>query len=270
MMNELQRQMYLLALGLESYMPRRHLSFAPQSVACKLPEVSYVKEEENNTVSLISVGENTQLISSQMKTVESSVNIIPPIHELINNIFQPKIARLEPRVIDSQPVYELPNKVSLIDSFSLTIWRPFDNLMIIDSRNTQLALPTELLLKNVLHRIFSTEVRSLKEEVLHWPMIENSFAKRTVYDARTELQTWLSVQCEIFPVKHLWFMGANAADYFLPEVAERADHLWQSTRLCNTSAQALILPSLNELLQQPLMKKKLFCAIKFYYSQHNE
>ena len=36
-MNELQRQHYLSALGVDTYMPRWHLPFAPISVACELP-----------------------------------------------------------------------------------------------------------------------------------------------------------------------------------------------------------------------------------------
>ncbi len=152
-----------------------------------------------------------------------------------------------------------------VAAFSLSVWRPIDNLMIIDSRNTKLALPTELLLTNILRSFFPTEILDLKNEVLRWPMIENNFATHTLVDAKTELQTWLSVQCEIRPIKYLWLMGDNASNYFLSLETERNIYLWQSILLADSSINALILPSCNELLQRPLLKNQLSSAFKRYH-----
>ena len=74
------------------------------------------------------------------------------------------------------------------------------------------------------------------------------------------------MQCEIRPVKHLWLMGNNAAVYFLPAQIDVTDCLWHEAALTDDSIRALILPSLNELLQQPLLKHKLNSAIQGYHS----
>jgi len=159
---------------------------------------------------------------------------------------------------------QLDTKPVTIEPFSLSIWRPLDGVMIVDSRNTKLALPTELLLNNILRSVFSNQAIKPQEEVLRWPMIENSFAKRTVNDARIELQTWLSVQHEIRPIRQLWLMGANAAIYLLPEFVSYHDSIFQVQGLAESSLSALILPSLNDFLQKPKAKRQLFSAIHRY------
>ena len=161
---------------------------------------------------------------------------------------------------------QLDTKPVTIEPFSLSIWRPLDGVMIIDSRNTKLALPTELLLNNVLRSVFSTQAIKPQEEVLRWPMIENSFAKRSKSDARTELQTWLSVQHEIRPIRYLWLMGSNAATYLLPESVEYTVSIFNKLALLDSTLGALVLPSLNELLQKPSSKKQLLSALRDYHS----
>jgi hypothetical protein len=161
---------------------------------------------------------------------------------------------------------QLDTKPLTVEPFSLSIWRPLDGVMIIDSRNTKLALPTELLLNNVLRSVFSNQALKSQEEVLRWPMIENSFAKRSKSDACTELQTWLSVQHEIRPICYLWLMGSNAATYLLPEPVEYSASVFNKIALLDSTLGALVLPSLNELLQKPTSKKQLLSALRNYHS----
>jgi hypothetical protein len=96
-------------------------------------------------------------------------------------------------------------------------------------------------------------------------MVENSFAKRSANDARIELQTWLSVQHEIRPIQYLWLMGSNAASYLLPEQTTFVDSLFQPTSLVDSMIKALVLPSLNEILQKPILKQKIYAAIRHYH-----
>ena len=264
-MNELQRQHYLSALGVDTYMPRWHLPYAPQSFACELPEAQL---DSAPIVTLESKIESNAVPIQLHKSINIENTLVSPVNNLIGDILETK----KTTTSGSKPISaadilaQLDSKPIGIDGFSLSIWRPSDGVMIIDARNTKLALPTELLLNNVLRVVLSNHSLKVKEEVLRWPMIENSFTKRTANDARIELQTWLSVQHEIKPVSHLWLMGANAASYLLHEDVIFQNSIFQPKKLADSSIQALILPSLNELLQNPSTKQKLFSAIRQYHS----
>ena len=274
-MNELQRQVYLSALGVDTYMPRWHLPFAPVSVACELPKFAHAENvtnekifNESNFSAANSPVNITSLISPSLKhnVVDGQVT---PINSLIKDIITSKKPNKSESLV-SQPVAALSESKSVfepaIEAFSLSVWRPIEDMMIVDSRNNKLALPTDALLKNVFRQMFPQIPATFKEEVLRCPMIENSFTKRTADDARAELQTWLSVQCEIKPVKYLWLMGANAFMYLIANDNDKQQNLWHSISLVGTNVQALILPSLNELLIDPALKKYFFSAIRRYHS----
>ena len=264
-MNELQRQHYLSALGVDTYMPRWHLPYAPLSVVCELPLASI--DVQSPTKIEASVESVAPLIQTAHLTKTLS-NEVSPVNNLMGDILETKKAIKSATLPTSAAdiLAQLNAKPVTIDAFSLSIWRPVEGVMIIDSRNTKLALPTEILLNNILRSIFSNQTLKPQEEILRWPMIENSFAKRTVDDARTELQTWLSVQNEIRPIRYLWLMGSNAAAYLLPAQTVISDALFQSVALADSTIHALNLPSLNELLQKPATKQKLFSALRQYHS----
>ncbi|MES2675516.1 MAG: hypothetical protein V4660_14840 [Pseudomonadota bacterium] len=267
-MNELQRQLYLSAIGVDTYMPRWQLPFASISNACVFPVSTIVQTEEKSDLYLDAEKVGPDVL--QQVDAPQVANAVTPINQLIGDLLETnKVkASLASAVAEKSIELNLTSSSHIspsVTAFSLSVWRPNDNLMIIDSRNTKLALPTELLLANILRSFFPNEKLELKNEVLRWPMIENNFAAHTAVDARTELQTWLSVQCEIRPIKYLWLMGENAGIYFLPLEAERNNYLWLPTLLEDLPVSALILPSCNELLQQPLLKNKLCSAFKRYH-----
>lgn len=264
-MNELHRQIYLSALGMDTYMPRWHLPYAPKSVACELPvaaiETSLVVKPE------IQVESYTASIQMQPITKSSSADF-SPVNNLISDICETKKnAKVVTQPISAADILaQLNSKPVTVEPFSLSIWRPIDGVMIIDSRNIKFALPTELFLNNILRSVFSSHSIKLQEEVLRWPMIENSFTKRTANDARIELQTWLSVQHEIRPIRYLWLMGSNAATYLLPENSTYNHSLYKVIPLNESAINGLILPSLNELLQNPIVKEQLYSALCGYHS----
>jgi hypothetical protein len=264
-MNELQRQMYLSALGMDTYMPRWHLPFAPVSIACELP----IATSETHSNTKPELHQESFAAPVQPQPILKSVALnVSPVNNLIGDIFDAK--KLTKSIVQptsaADILAQLDVKPVTIEAFSLSIWRPIEGLMIVDSRNTKLALPTELFLNNILRSIFSNQLLKSQEEVLRWPMIENSFTKRTANDARNELQTWLSVQHEIRPIRYLWLMGSNAATYLLPETLVYSDSLNKIIRLADSAITALILPSLNEFLQKPAAKQQLFSALRTYHS----
>jgi hypothetical protein len=280
-MNEFQRQSYLSSLGIDSYMPRFNLPYAAESICRSVPEMVFVSEPSilslESTSRLVTTDNETScssaLRSLSVEQVDNSkqVEIRSPTKNLMADIFsQSKETSLKlVGKIDLQSLSE-PNRSQVVEPFSLSVRRPLKGLMIIDSRDTRLALPTEFLLNNILRAIFGSQTIQSSEEVLHWPMINNSFTKRSELDARAELQTWLSVQSEIDRIDFLWLMGANASLYFLPEHIKRDDHLWQLQPMVHSNSTAIILPSLNELLLKPQMKKQLHAALRDYHFQNHE
>ncbi len=257
-MNELQRQAYLSALGIESYMPRWHLPCAPESVACLLPVIeidsSVVSTQSPLIDSIIS-----PLIVNEPAKLDSSTAI-----DMLGSldVRQKPVAPINAASILQQ--FE-ETKAPVVAPFSLSLWRPLSGFLIIDSRNSAAALPTELLLSNLLHVVFGTTKPDLKEEVLRWPMIENRFVSRTIFDACNELQTWLAVENELRPINRLWLLGENAAQYFVNEDVSVVGSRWQSVAVAGLSGQssmtALLLPSLSELLQKPIDKALLWAAL---------
>lgn len=254
-MNEFQRSFYLNALGIESYAPRWRLPFARESSGCLLPVL--------DTTSIpygLGVADGTHSVMRSPQQEQSGPN---------KNLLVDVIRNLEPTPKSNKPIdaasilNELDgSKAKVVSPFSLSVWRPCPGFLIIDERVTHLALPTDLLLNNLLHGLFPGMKLSTEEEVLRWPMVENRFVSRTGDDARSELQTWLAVEHELRPINRLWLMGNKAAQYFYSEDVALGDLRWSlqktSTPINGQALSALLLPSLNELLQAPLDKARLW------------
>lgn len=258
-MNELQRQNYLSALGIENYMPRWRLPFAPEPIACVIPAIAFEKLEPSS---------GSPAVIEQ--TISSVISSIAPL-KAESAIAVDVLANLDVRQKPSAPInaaailQQLEDKKPVVVApFSLSVWRPVPGFLIIDSRNTTLALPTDLLLNNIL-RTCLAEKFNLNEEVLRWPMIENRFVSRTEVDARNELQTWLAVENELRPINRLWLFGENSGKYFIAADISATEHRWQKVAINGLTGQmqltALLLPSLNELLQNPSEKVLLWSAL---------
>lgn len=257
-MNEYQRQAYLTSMGVESYMPRWRLAVAPAPIACVVPMLPDTPKMEHQ-----------ELPSHQALDDFSPKNVAPAVDQPVVvadmlrelKLEQPKRAdapALKPDAATPIPV----SKPGTIPSFALSIWRPWDELLVIDSRNIRLALPTELLLQNILRALYGSQLQLENEEVLRWPLVDNTFVSRTIDDARSVLQVWLEVELERRPVKRLLLMGENAAQYFLKAGSSYSSSLFSLVDLQQFSTYALIAPSLVELLQRPELKRELWQALQ--------
>ncbi|HSC67731.1 MAG TPA: hypothetical protein VLC79_08575 [Cellvibrio sp.] len=250
-MNEIQRQAYLSALGIENYAPRWILPSAPMPTVCLLPvpDVSDTSVAHSVVVSSLT----KEVIQEEKK---SSPNLLHSIAELGE---QKKFSK----PIDAATILQQldEKKAPLVQPFSLSIYRPTPGFLMIDSRDTKLALPTDILLHNLLRAYLNTTQFAVDEEVLRWPLIENRFVSRTETDARNELQTWLAVENELRPISVLWLMGQNAIRYWLAaDLASSSCH-WTTQAIEGLPLKALILPSLNELLQKPAQKARLWASL---------
>lgn len=258
-MNELQRQAYLSVLGIENYMPRWCLPFAPEPVACVLPIVEMEDHGPVNPSTFTGpvISAPTPAVTRLPVETSIAVDVLADLEIRQKSATPINAAAILQQLEEKKPVSVAP--------FSLSVWRPLPGFLVIDSRNTALALPTDLLLNNILRSLAAIEKFTLSEEVLRWPMIENRFVSRTEVDARNELQTWLAVENELRPINRLWLLGENAAKYFISTDASAAESRWQHLAVNGLPGQAkvtaLLLPSLNELLQNPQDKARLWAVI---------
>lgn len=251
-MNELQRQAYLSSLGIENYAPRWILPAAPAPVACVMPlpivEISTAVDQ-----ALAS----TSILSNILESQERSPSVLS---SAIADLDMPKKA---PVLSNTAAILQQleEKKAPVVQPFSLSVYRPQAGFLIIDTRNTSLALPAELFLHNLLRGYLNTTQFAFGEEVLRWPMIENRFVSRTEDDARNELQTWLAVENELRPIHKLWLMGENATRYWLDSSEPWLSICWTIQPIKNLPLQALIMPSLNQLLQNPAQKSKVWTCL---------
>ena len=268
-MNEINRQAYLSAFGIENYMPRWRLPMAPEPVVCVLPVTVSAQPIVHSVPSISHSSSSTAHVDTLTPRLPPTEKVGMATDMLASIIESKKNASSSSAPINASTILQqldAVTKSAVVQPFTLSVWRPAPGFLIIDSRNTKLALPTELLLKNVVRVLLGAEKITLNEEVLRWPMIENSFVSRTEDDARNELQTWLAVENELRPITKLWLLGDKASRYLLAASVEYTEILWQLTllvnkELVNKETHALILPSLNELLQQPVLKAKLWQSL---------
>lgn len=260
-MNEYRRQSYLSALGLEDYAPRWLLPGAPASVACGLPEFpadEFYSEPEYQA-------EPASEAAPQLNPAanpESAGKGASSIAELMRDMIEPAASsKSQPAKAESTPTAS-ESSAPTIKPFTLSIWRSALPVLILDARQPKSAMPTERLLRDLLAGMGLQEPASLAEEVLSWPLVENAAVKLTAEDARAELNTWLETELGRRPVRQLIFMGSEAARYFLSQEAAEEAQLWQLLKLSGFEPSALLVPSLIELLQQPLLKRDLWLALQ--------
>lgn len=138
-------------------------------------------------------------------------------------------------------------------NFSLGFWRVSPELMVVDSRQPKLALPVEKLLKNLLLALGVNEDLP-KADVWQWPMIETNHHLQDADDAREALHAYLDTAFLLNPGKYLLCMGEAAARYILNLEPPCNSLVGQRTAIDDFGLEAFCLPSLTELLQDPLKK----------------
>lgn len=251
-MNEMQRQAYLNAMSLESYFPRWIMPWAPPSQACvrDWPESTGKTALDNLDVPQGASNSQTDIVSREKQSPLAVADVLQKLD------LKPVRQKQQPYIVSQQQAATSQR----IAPFALSIWRPFANWLVIDERQPQAALPVEILLHNIL-RSFGVVQSTLAEEVLRWPLVENNIVHQTISHARQALTVWLEVELEQRPVDKLLLMGHKAADFFLPDGVSFEDGIWNVCDLSLPNLQALVTPSLVDLLRNPQLKAKLWRAI---------
>jgi hypothetical protein len=251
-MNELQRQAYLNAMSLESYFPRWIMPWAPPSQACVRDWSESAGKVALNDLDVLQGASNLQadIVSREKQSPLAVAEVLQKLD------LKPVRQKQQPYIVSQQQAATSQRIVP----FALSIWRPFANWLVIDERQPQAALPVEILLHNIL-RSFGVVQSTLAEEVLRWPLVENKVVHQTIFHARQALTVWLEVELEQRPVDKLLLMGHKSAELFLPEGVSFEDGIWNVCDLSLPNLQALVTPSLVDLLRNPQLKVGLWRAM---------
>jgi len=294
-MNEIQRQHYLDAIGIDTYMPRWILPRAAPPFSCQpvLPQTEAdlqattqaaavnptISEQEGKAEIAAPAGSAhvaTEPFNERPAVAAAPQPEIPaktaPLDVLASIEGAPETEKKPSTPVSAKSILDALGDEKRPDPrFALSLWRVNEDLMVVDSRHSELALPTEPLLRNILSALGFAHQPLPKAEVLRWPMFENNYEPQGQAIARETLQAMLEGMLESQPCKYLLLMGAEACHYILSEAhlgegfdpqASLKSHLGQSFVMEGMSVSAIIVPSLNDMLQQPLLKRDTWRAIQ--------
>lgn len=259
-MQELRRQRYLAALGIDSYMPLMQFDMAPTPVLCELPLVTDTIDTSFNGAAIID-GDLDNLVADS----PLSPAVLEQTAQTIDKVFKSLVEAPAPAEIKNSPALVQSEKIIPTNrpavTFSLSMWYSHDDWLVIDSRKPQAALPTSALLSNIIQGLWQKPLRKGVEEVWHWPFAENSFSHQTEEDAKDALSVWIEVAHEQRSINKLLVMGEVAWRYVGVPATTYDESLWQNYQLAG-GVTAWVVPSLVELLENPDSKKKLWQSLR--------
>lgn len=254
-MNEQQRMQYLEAMGVDMFTPRWVLPGARASQLCQLPvanvapatEVAPVPQQNHQSV---------QPRPDAQARPEKSAGAV--VSHLLDTVARQAKSPLP------GPKSEAASPIPVQDeaAFSLAFWRVHSHIMVVDSRQPK-ALPTQALLQSLLAAMGVTG-RLPRAEVQAWPVPGSS--DKSWHSAREMIQAFLETRLLSEPVKYLVLMGQDAARAVLAEPddgldsnsAANAQRPLGRVNLDSFACEALVTPSLAELLLQPRLKAGLW------------
>ncbi|WGL18167.1 hypothetical protein PVT68_07675 [Microbulbifer bruguierae] len=265
-MNERQRTEYLTALGVTSYMPRFRLPLAPEPLQAVLPSpVEGEALEDAPAAALMAAvgGSGNTSDPATVATLEEPVAdagarppaIEPQVSRVIGSITaETRIAPAAPKQVAIAP------REPSVGPFVLNCWWLGEELLAVDSREPGTALPVEALFGNIARALGWHQLGTEKDK-LKWPMAENPFAAAAgASDARDTCSSWLEAAYARKPVKSIWLMGSQAREYCAPLSMDEAVADWHGTKV-------IVMPSLTELLRDPLRKRELWQLLRKQYPE---
>lgn len=296
-MYETTRHQYLNAMGIDSYMPRCLLPNAPVPQECDWPQE--LDWQQNGVAAPASVDNPSAFAAPNdsqapqaaaerdiaVSALESSVGSMGSVggavaggvstagavgaSELLAAFEPEKVQKKRSGKIAKETVAgDAAEETSPALKFSLSVWS-FDDLLVLDSRHSEKALPTEKLLLSMLQACGLKLGNVPKAQVLQWPMFDMPQSDNSANAAREMLGAFLDTLLES-PVSNWWLMGADAFHLLPADVLPQSDsgfgHLIASDQLQEIDTrpvkQLLTMPSLAQMLERPQLKAKAWHAIR--------
>lgn len=259
-MNEQHRMYYLDAMGIDMFVPRLRLPNALPSKMCVLP-LSQQDVQRSTVQGSVTgfVAESVQNNSFKNST-ESTQSILSVLDKKTTE-HQPESQKIVEDLV-TQKSSDAPIENA---RFSLGLWRVGSHLQVIDSGERGDALPTEALLRNILrvHKIIDSPMQLSRQEILNWPAGDDvDHDEDQSWNAAHELVlSFLEGRLLPKPVTLFWLMGNSASRSVLGHDFDFEGALFKTISVDAFTAEALILPSLRDILNTPILKRELWPCI---------
>jgi len=241
-MNGAQRLTYLAHMGINSYVSRKQLKGAAPSVSLDplllhhphaVVELALPATLKEQRVSLL------QTLSTHTAPTEVAIE---------------KIATA---VVEPDPPVT-PKAESI--RFALNCWRINDDLLVLDTHEFGAALPTDMLLLNIMRSIGYPLAQLPHSELLRWPLFSDDRSANDEGQARAMVQAYIQAQVSKKPAKHVLLMGSAATKFTLDEYNHW--HLVEGKTFQQWQMILVIIPSLASMLREPSLKRITWQVIK--------
>ncbi len=154
-------------------------------------------------------------------------------------------------------------------TFSLSVWRISEDVLIVDSRRPQEALPTYQLLKNMLSSVGLLNSPLPREDVVNWPVDHTPGRDQGWPAAREMMCSFLEGKLLVQPVKYMLLLGEDAGKAIISNGEEASyQHALENNRseFAKVSvdafiAEAYVLPSLADILYTPELKRAVWFSL---------
>ncbi|HEY7772042.1 MAG TPA: hypothetical protein VIC26_02585 [Marinagarivorans sp.] len=266
-MNELIRMQYLDAMGIDSFVPRKILPAAPTSVLCELP----VAVECEVLSPDLDVAVNAHAAQPQQASAATEAIM----HELLSPADGEPVTVAKSKRAGTAGEMSLQQLLAAKPApqlrFSLSLWQLNNGVVFVDSRELKGALPTTKLLDNIVKVVFPGEILP-RPDVINWPLDASTGVRANgngLHDAREMTQAFLASRFEQKAPKLLVIMGESAGRVILtpPNALDsqsekhEAPQWGVATQAEHLGCSIVTLPSLADLLRQPLLKRHIWPAL---------
>lgn len=272
-MNERQRMQYLDAMGIEMFVPRLILPGAPAPVQALLPvaeapalETRAVVGSEALPVEPTPAASSVRSLGQVLETVpvQKSPPVAPPgaVKPRPNPEPTPSVAPTSQSAPAAKPASAI-SKEDEVARFHLCLWRVSDSMLVIDDHQVGSGLPTETLLSNILRFSGLASGRLPTADSLVWPMVELPGKPARWDDAREMVATYLEGKLLRSPVATILLFGEASFRAVAPVASLAqpfAELCYRGISIDAFAAEALVLPSLAEILHNPLRKRALWAS----------
>lgn len=241
-MKEALRRHYLDALGVVQYVPRDSHPVEAQSSDSQELYLSPDLSPQPQTVAVKAKRDTRNLREKELRKSESARRLPP--------------ANVEKAVSTSPTEAQSPQELQL------ALWQLDSDLLILnDCHNGGLSAAHYNLLRNILFAIKRDEIKIEDPEILRCPPIGAVVITDDDAGPAEYLQTFLSARLAIKKPEHVLVMGRSLAKLLLePGVSDsNASVLAQGAGNC----RVLVTPSLNEMLDEPALKRDTWQSIRF-------
>lgn len=260
-MNELQRQRYLSALGIDTFVPRLVLPWAQPSQPCELPQAP----PATNIGPAVMEAVRQEPRPAPAASVATSASGAQAVSQVLRDMG----ADTTPPVRKTPLMASVPKPREPLKALYLHLWRPAKDLLVVDHYQPGEALPTHALLSNMLRLLWPEDTHIDAGEAVRCPVsdkVDHLYNRETM---QTQLQLWLSEELGKTPQAQVWLLGAELAQLLIKHPphshgtpAEQALVFKRWPLNCELSTQALVLPSLSDMLNAPELKRQLWGAVR--------